>query len=50
MLSAPTIYIRRPTRRRLWRIGIMLAVLVVLTPKVDLSALPHITAFIAGVS
>ena len=42
-------YIRRSHRRRLLSAGYLLLALVLLTPKIDLSAAPQLTAFLNAV-
>lgn len=42
-------YIRRSNRRRVLRAGYLLLALVLLTPKIDVSAAPQLTAFLDAV-
>lgn len=42
-------YLRKSTRRRFYRMGLLLVMLVVLTPKLDLDPAPQLTAILTAV-
>lgn len=42
-------YLRISTRRRAWRVGVLLLALVVLTPKFDLPATPQLDTILHAV-
>lgn len=42
-------YLRMSTRRRVYRVGFLLAALVILLPKLDLAAAPQLAALLHAV-